>query len=49
LTRRDEASGNDPASRLAACGAVPITVVERDGDCCIITGKILTGTIAARW
>jgi hypothetical protein len=33
---------------LAAWGAVPITVIERDGACSIHAGKI-SGTVAARW
>ena len=33
---------------LAACGAIPITIVVRDGGCSIHSGKI-AGTIAARW
>jgi hypothetical protein len=38
---------------LALSGAVPITIIERDGVCSISTGKTTTGrtgaTIAARW
>jgi hypothetical protein len=33
---------------LAACDAVPITVIERDGVCSIHVGKI-AGTVAGRW
>jgi hypothetical protein len=33
---------------LAASGATPISVVDRDGVCSIVTGKI-TGTVATRW
>jgi ABC-type transporter Mla subunit MlaD len=33
---------------LIASGAVPLTIIVRDGGCSIATGKI-TGTIAARW
>jgi hypothetical protein len=33
---------------LAACGAVPIAIIERDGLCSIHAGKI-AGTVAARW
>jgi hypothetical protein len=40
---------SDPASRLSASGAVPITIIERNGGCTIITGKTTTGTVAARW
>jgi len=50
LTRHDERAGtSDPASRLSASGAVPITIIERNGGCTIITGKTTTGTVAARW
>jgi hypothetical protein len=31
---------------LAACGAVPITVIVREGVCTIHSGKV---TVAARW
>jgi hypothetical protein len=33
---------------LAASGATPISVVDRDGPCGIHTGKV-TGHVAARW
>jgi hypothetical protein len=33
---------------LAACGAVPIAIIERDGLCSIHAGQI-AGTVAARW
>jgi hypothetical protein len=33
---------------LAVCGATPISLVDRDGVCTIVTGKV-TGTVAARW
>jgi hypothetical protein len=47
LTRHDERAGtSDPASRLSASGAVPITTIERNGGCTIITGKTTTGTVA---
>jgi hypothetical protein len=39
---------SNPGSRRA-CGAVPITITERDGVCSIMTGKTTTGTVAARW
>jgi hypothetical protein len=29
-------------------GAVPFTIIERDGLCSIITGKTTTGIVAAR-
>jgi hypothetical protein len=43
----ERAGTSDPASRLSASGAVPITIIERNGGCTIITGKTTTGTVAA--
>jgi len=38
---------HDPIYSLA-CGTAPITFVERDGACSVVTGKTTTGTVAAR-
>ena len=38
---------HDPIYSLA-CGTAPITFVERDGACSVVTGNTTTGTVAAR-
>jgi len=42
-----EMNKHDPMYSLA-CGTAPITFVERDGACSVVTGKTTTGTVAAR-
>jgi hypothetical protein len=40
---------NAAVAYLAACGATPITIVDRDGVGVIIVGKTASGIVAARW